>query len=154
MPDLPPSLWLLIKALAVLLVTGMAAHLLIYRRLGRRRKPPAPSAPAGPPAVMGGGEKRSSLRREGQTVVVTVADAEGRELTKGWVVDRSTGGLGICLSIPLEVGTHIKVRPGYTPGVDDWVDVIVCRCQPDDDIWRLGCEFTVTPPWNILLRFG
>jgi hypothetical protein len=151
--------WL--AGLMVFLVTVGIGYYLLNRPRQPVRVPAASSRfvqlppPVADPFLSGGfGEKRGSLRRQGAVVRVDVADADLNELEHGWVVDRSLGGLGLSLSKPLVPGTTLRVRPQTAEDVAGWVEVTVRNCFPQNERWKVGCQFERTPPWNILLLFG
>jgi hypothetical protein len=99
-------------------------------------------------------ESRRWLRRFGPPVRVVVADSSDADLGTGWVVDRSSGGLGFQLDQPLEVGTVLKVRPYHAPGLKLWLEGVVKNCQDQEDFYKVGCQFVQTPPVGILRLFG
>jgi hypothetical protein len=99
-------------------------------------------------------ESRRWLRRFGPPVRVVLADSLDAELGMGWVVDRSSGGLGFQLDHPLEVGTVLKVRPYHAPGLKLWLEGVVKNCQDQEDFFKVGCQFVNTPPVGILRLFG
>jgi hypothetical protein len=101
------------------------------------------------------GERRNGLRRSGSSIRVRVADAEYHEIGMAWVMDRSTGGIGLYMEEPLEPGTVVRVRPEGAGDVAGWIPVTVRSCQKGEaDFWKLGCQFERTPPWSVLLLFG
>ena len=83
-----------------------------------------------------------------------LADAKLQKIGEGWVIDRSTGGLGLYCDEPLEVGTEISVRPEEGQHVSPWGQVVVRSHHRIDDHWKLGCQFLRMPPWSVLLLFG
>jgi hypothetical protein len=157
--DIVGSQWLLIPAVGV---ASAGVALVIGRSLfGRRqiapRSPKKDSPPAPPdPFVHGSAtERRIALRRSGKAVEVLITDAEVKEEpSRGWVVDRSTGGL--CLEVIKEVepGTVLSVRTVNAPKTVSWVQVEVKSCRAVDGNWEIGCQFVKTPPWSVMLLFG
>jgi c-di-GMP-binding flagellar brake protein YcgR len=88
-------------------------------------------------------------------VPVLVTDALTRdEPLRGWVVDRSAGGLGILLSQALEIGTTVRVRPDRPDSLPRWVEVRIVQCRPERIRWRVGCQFVEAPSWALLRSFG
>jgi hypothetical protein len=142
---------------AAALVTGYA--ILAGRRRRGLAAPPAKPAPPGvvrDPFVYGSAaERRAALRRAGNPIGILVSDAEVKlEPVRGWVMDRSTGGLCLAVSEPVEEGAVLSVRTVNAPRTVPWIQVEVRSCRPEDGAWELGCQFRKTPPWSLLLLFG
>jgi PilZ domain len=105
----------------------------------------------------GGGtmDRRQALRRGGNPISVLVNDAECQgHAIKGYVLDRSTGGLCISLSAEIPAGTVLSVRTTNSHATIPWVQVEVRNCRSVGKEWELGCKFVSTPPWSVLLLFG
>lgn len=155
--DIPrQDLWL---APALGLVST-ALTLAVGRALGNRRgralaAPPQPRGPVRYEPVSEVRERRTSLRRRGPAVQVLVdgADPDG-ELWECWVLDRSTGGLGIAVPQLVVPGAILRVRTPFAPDTIPWVEVEVRRCQQTDDYWEIGVQFLQEQPWSVLLLFG
>ena len=100
-------------------------------------------------------DRRNSIRREGPAVKISATSPalRGRPET-GFVLDRSTGGLRVALSVAVPSGSSLKVRAQNAPDTVPWVTVIVRSCRNTGGHFELGCEFDQTPPWNVLLLFG
>ena len=151
-PDAP--LWL---AVAAVLVAGIFAATRIARRPAKdaqvQKKPNKESDPF---HQGGGSERRVAPRRRGNPIAVLVSDAEAAvEPVRGWVMDRSAGGLGLELEEEgeVDVGTILSVRPAegsYVP----WVKVEVRSCRRIKSAWRLGCQYLRPPSADIQMRFG
>lgn len=90
---------------------------------------------------LGIGERRLFPRERTPSVRVTITDSGG-ELTPwdSWIVDRSRRGLGILGPRPVEVGTQLRVRCQGASADGSWVPVEVCRCQPVQRGWSIGCH--------------
>ena len=100
-------------------------------------------------------ERRASPRRAGNPISVLVERFElDAEALQGWVLNRSTGGLGILLEEPLEVGHLMQVRPSNAPPSTPWVQVRVVHCTPQRSSWCVGFAFTQKPSWGDLRQFG
>jgi hypothetical protein len=100
-------------------------------------------------------ERRSSLRRSGKMIKVLISDAEATATpVKGWVMDRSMGGLGLSVQKPVPENTILSVRTVDAPENTPWVQVKVKRCTADEERWEIGCQYVRTPSWSILLLFG
>jgi hypothetical protein len=100
-------------------------------------------------------DRRGAVRREGSVVRVTLAAPPFRNgVGEGFVLDRSTGGLRIAVTTPLEPGIVVQVRATNAPETVGFVGVLVRSCRKSGEFYELGCEFEKTPPWNVLLLFG
>ena len=100
-------------------------------------------------------DRRGAVRREGSVVrVKLVAPPFRNGVGEGFVLDRSTGGLRIAVTTPLEPGITVQVRATNAPETVDFVGVLVRSCRKSGEFYELGCEFEKTPPWNVLLLFG
>jgi PilZ domain-containing protein len=100
-------------------------------------------------------DRRGAVRREGTVVRVMLAAPPFRNgVGEGFVLDRSTGGLRIAVTTPLEPGITIQVRATNAPETVGFVGVLVRSCRKNGEFYELGCEFEKTPPWNVLLLFG
>src|SRR5205807_67771 len=73
---------------------------------------------------------------------------------RGWVLDRSVGGLCLDLSAAFPEGTRLSLFPTQAPGMTPWTEVEVRSCRQKKDGYEVGCQFVKTPPWSILLLFG
>jgi hypothetical protein len=95
---------------------------------------------------------RNSLRREGNPI--EIKDHSGKQRA-GWVLNRSTGGLGIATDSPVDIASTIKIRSAEYRDVCPWVPLTVQRCTRErGNSWSLGCRFEEQLPWNVLLLFG
>ncbi|HEY2783393.1 MAG TPA: PilZ domain-containing protein [Fimbriiglobus sp.] len=100
-------------------------------------------------------DQRTSVRRDGRPVPVKLTSPTFRNGMKaGYVVDRSTGGLRIMTESVLAPGSSLQVKADNAPADTAWVTVVVRSCKPGSHGYELGCEFEITPPWNVLLLFG
>lgn len=72
---------------------------------------------------------------------------------RGWMLDRSRGGL--CLLAPQGaiIGTVLHVRLAQAPGDADWTLVTVRHCQPSRGGWRIGCQYLSRPATEDLTAF-
>jgi hypothetical protein len=139
-----------------LVAAGLGAILAYYYRLQPARLVlRRPAVPRGPLTYGAASERRVGFRRRGGRVKVQLADADGKtELGNGWVIDRSTGGLGLTVDHPLEAGELLSVRPAHAPGRTPWVQVEVKSCRQRSGVWEVGCQFVRRPSLNVLLHFG
>ena len=100
-------------------------------------------------------EKRTSLRRKGHAVEVWIQGVSNSAIpTKGWVLDRSLGGVGLLSAIEFKKDAVVAVRTTNAPDTIPWVHVRVCRSASSSGSWELGCQFIKTPTWGTLLLFG
>jgi L-lactate permease len=100
-------------------------------------------------------DRRTSKRREGKPVPVLLNSAFfSGQTQKAYVLDRSTGGLKLGVSNKITVGSSLMVKASNAPDTVPWITVIVRNCRDQGEHFELGCEFEVTPPWNVLLLFG
>src|SRR6516164_9070066 len=90
-------------------------------------------------------ERRASLRRPGKMIKVLISDAEATASPiKGWVIDRSLGGLGLSVPKPVPEDIILSVRAVDAPANTPWVKVKVKRCTADEDRWEIGCQYLRT----------
>jgi hypothetical protein len=140
-----------------LFVAGLLVPLGILA-VGRRRSRDR-VGPFLPVAAPGNGpepetaDRRAKQRRRGEPVRV-LARLGGEEVS-GWVVDRSSGGLGLQLPRAVAADAVLQVRAVVAPEGTPWVGVRVRHCrQLKLTHWAAGGAFVQTPPWAILLLFG
>lgn len=168
MHDLDISSWLSDEfALPALVGSGCAILLLVFflalRILRPKPKPkplPVDSGPASPanfdPFVSGSAtEKRAVIRRKGNPVkvVIRLSDSPDEEV-HGTVIDRSTGGLALCVPVEFLAETRIQVRPDLETLIVQWVELEVRSARQENREWLLGCKFVESPPWSLLVQFG
>lgn len=72
----------------------------------------------------------------------------------GYVVDRSSGGLALCTPQEFPSGAFLHVRPVADWEASQWVKMQVRSARREQSDWQLGCMFTDSPPWSVLLQFG
>ncbi len=100
-------------------------------------------------------DRRETVRRDGAPVRVLLASPTFRNgVSDGFVLDRSTGGLRIAMSIAMAPGSTMQIRAVNAPDTIGLVTVIIRSCRKNTDFFEIGCEFEKTPPWNVLLLFG
>lgn len=101
------------------------------------------------------GERRAAARRKGNHVEILLSNEEGTaEPTRGWVVDRSMGGLMLLLSEPADLGSILSIKPRHSPPGTPWVRVEIRTCTKSQEHYEIGCQFQRTPPWSVMLLFG
>lgn len=100
-------------------------------------------------------EQRKAVRRKGGQVEILLSDESAKERPwHGWVLDRSTGGLGLAVERPICPGTVVTVRTVNAPKVVPWLEMEVKSCREGKEGWEIGCKFVRTPPHGLLLMFG
>lgn len=159
--DLPYSeYWLpLVIGMGVALVALLVGKLTLTRR-GRAVTPPpevvVKSKVEYDPFVQGSpSELRRAFRREGNPTEVLIAmDGQKDRPGRGWVLDRSTGGLRLLVSEEYRQGLVLAVLPVNAPTMTPWSEIEVRSCRPCPDGFELGCQFLKTPAWSVLLMFG
>jgi hypothetical protein len=106
-----PAIGLLAAGLTLL--TGRWA----LRRKRRPELPPPPEQGTHDPFDQGSRtDRRRSLRRKGNPVEILLGECEAtREPLRGWVLDRSTGGLCLLTSEEIAPGTMLRVRACQAP---------------------------------------
>jgi hypothetical protein len=126
--------------------------------LGRRflsTPPPSPEVPDVADSLKGvTQDRRSTPRRKGNPIAVHLTAAQDTEPIVGWVLDRSFGGLNILIDNPIPEGTFLKVRPCKDGEALPWIDISVRSCRRSEGRHVIGCQFSRTPSWNLLLQFG
>jgi len=102
-------------------------------------------------------ERRSFPRRRGAPVAVWLAPERNvDEPIVGYVVDRSTRGLGVELEQEEEMpaGLILQVRPRTAPREAPWTKVVVRNFRRKGATCLIGCEFIRPPDSQTLLLFG
>ena len=100
-------------------------------------------------------ERRSTPRRQGNVVSVTLTGPQGREHSlSGWVMNRSGGGLCLLVDEEVKPGTVLTVTPHLGLSVFEWIQVEVKSCRPERKSWLLGCQFLQKLSWDDLRPFG
>jgi hypothetical protein len=122
-------------------------------------EPPAegdePRDPGDPFLEGGADERRGAARRVGGVVTVLLCRVGTVEaLARGWVHNRSTGGLSLSSPRAFASGSLIKVRLERARAVAPWVQLRVRSCQANRKQWLLGCQFTERLPSHVVMQFG
>ena len=99
-------------------------------------------------------DRRSAPRRKGNSVEVLINVKEDQADLRGWVIDRSMGGLCILAEDAVVEGTVVRLRPRNAGTTVPWTEATVRSCRKDGNHYELGCQFHRTPNWNLLLHFG
>jgi hypothetical protein len=101
------------------------------------------------------GERRISARRKGGSVGVSVSTLWGRrEPLRGYVLNRSLGGLALHLPKALPSRAGLMLRAEHAPLRVTDVHVEVRHCTRAGNGWLIGVSFLSTPPADVLLTFG
>jgi hypothetical protein len=119
------------------------------QQLARLRKQP-PGLPV-PPA--GAAERRATPRRKGNPVPVHIRNGDNAP-SRGWVVDRSLGGLRVMVDEALPPNTMLDVRPVKVHEDFPWVQVRVKNCYAERKSWNLNCQFVERVSGPVLQQFG
>jgi hypothetical protein len=99
-------------------------------------------------------ERRSWPRRKRAIqVVLQEASGEGNPFP-AWILDRSVGGLRLSVDDPTEEGTVLRVRRLSAPIGTPWVELQVKSVRIKENTWELGCQFTRSLPFDVLMQFG
>lgn len=108
------------------------------------------------PFVQGSqGEKRTSCRRRGKYLEIELTTDPGHgENIRGWVLDRSLGGLRLSVDQDWPAEAILAVRVLEKADSMPWLEVRVKYCKKASHGWELGCQFVKQPSWNLLLMFG
>jgi len=99
-------------------------------------------------------DRRSAPRRKGNTIEVRLRLGEMGPVVRGWVVDRSIGGLGLLVDGPVPTGVEAGVRPCTDNECVPWTTVTICSCRQEGPWFEVGCQFHHVPSWNDMLQFG
>ena len=161
---LPPDMPLGIVAEAVLLVGACFIVFetgLFVRRWQRKRRQKGLFAEA--KVVLDSEEQRDgwngrrrSIRRRLKLVEVLV-DAPNlpHRPVRGYVINRSHGGLLLGLAESVAVGEILKVRPHQAPADVPWIALKVLYCSKlKKKFWRVGAQYQEDMPVGTRLLFG
>lgn len=102
-------------------------------------------------------ERRSFPRRRGALVAVWLAlERHLDDPIVGYVVDRSTRGLGVELqeAQDMPAGLVLQIRPTSAAREAPWTKVIVRNFRRKGATCLIGCEFVRPPDSNTMLLFG
>jgi hypothetical protein len=101
------------------------------------------------------GEDRRSWPRRKRAIQVVLQDASGAgDPFPAWVMDRSIGGLGLSVDQPIEPGTMLRVRRPTAAADIPWVEIQVKSVRIKETTWEIGCQFTRSLTFDILMQFG
>jgi hypothetical protein len=148
-----PAYW----AAAIGSVVCIAAYLVGRSFLVARptSKTDESEAPLNPRFLLGiSRDRRCAPRRKGNTVEVQLTERSDDPAIRGWVRDRSIGGLCLLVEHPVAEGAVMRVRPVKASAATPWTEITVRSCREDAGQFELGCQFHATPNWSLLLMFG
>jgi hypothetical protein len=145
------------SALALLILFGLGGLLVRSRRRPAQQAPsePARTQEYDPFSLGSATEQRSTWRRKGNPVNVLIRGPGcDQEPIRGWVFDRSTGGVGLAVDQRFAPGDRLKILVASSE-VAPWVDVEVRSATARGKReWLIGCQFCTPLQWNVLLLFG
>jgi len=126
----------------------------LFRRRGALPPPSPADTLVSSDSTLSFTERRQSPRRWGDPLQVALWDEyPATEPTRGWIVNRSTGGLGLSAAQPALEGAILNVRLTVAPDTVPWCRVQIKGCNPSAGRWILNCQFVETPPREVLLMF-
>jgi hypothetical protein len=148
---------LLPVAAGVVAGLGVVGTIHYFTRVGKKvPEAPKEERPGSDPFVNGStNEHRKSFRRKGNPVEILVIDQSIQAAAvKGYVVNRSVGGICVQMDSPMEINAELTVRATNAPHIAPWVEVVVTNCRKAEVGYHIGCQFVRTPPWPVLMTFG
>jgi hypothetical protein len=83
-------------------------------------------------------ERRADVRRYGNPVEVLLTDLAGGAPKRGWVLDRSLGGLRLWFPHAAATGQFLAVHRLDAPARSAWVRLQVKHCRRDQSAWMMG----------------
>jgi hypothetical protein len=97
-------------------------------------------------------ERRASPRRWGDPVEVFLwENRSGGEPERGWVLNRSQGGLGIRLGRTFAEGALLELRLATAPAAVPWILIEVKAVTPHTGRFLLHCRFVEQPPAEVMV---
>jgi hypothetical protein len=142
---------------AVPLVGGACFFVAVL--FGRRLFSGRPAEPVGEEVPLTGfldgvtQDRRAAPRRRGNTVEVQLSLNEGPPI-RGFVIDRSQGGLRVLVDEVVTEGKGWKIRPTQADVTIPWTEVTVRSCRREGHQYEVGCQFDKMPNWGLMLQFG
>ena len=126
----------------------------LFRRRGEFPSPPPADTIVSSASTLSFTERRHSPRRWGDPIQALLWDEyPATEPSRGWIVNRSTGGLGLSAARPALEGSLLSVRITVAPDTVPWTRVQVRGCNSSAGRWILNCQFLETPSREVLLLF-
>ncbi len=106
------------------------------------------------PATPSQPERRQSPRRWSDPIEVFLrGETTTAEPARGWVKNRSAGGLCISVPRPVPEGTILEVRFTLAPEAIPWVRAQVKGCRSVTGRWVLHCQYLGVPSPEAVLLF-
>jgi hypothetical protein len=100
------------------------------------------------------GEDRRTTPRRKKLMRVSIQQQPDEMPFRGWVVDRSLGGLRLEVDHEVPVGQVLKVRSFAAPADIPAVDVRVQSAhRTEEGCLHLGCAYVRTPNWEVRIQF-
>jgi hypothetical protein len=104
-------------------------------------------------------EQRTAFRRTGNPIEIlfTRGQTPAANPERGFVLDRSVGGLRLMITCEVAAGSVLSVRPQNVSPMVPWVQVEVRSCvrsSTQSGEYDVGCRFVKSPPYPVLLLFG
>jgi hypothetical protein len=97
--------------------------------------------------------RRKAYRRSGNHTLVHLIGLSDTPVP-AWVLNRSSGGLGLALDRPVAVGRSLLVLPIEAPSGTPPVEILVRWCNRRTGGHEVGCQFTARLSPRLLLLFG
>ena len=155
----PANMWVVVTAGLAAFVLAVLG-LLAWRRR-RSQGPQTQTAPAEEPPhcseepTSPPQERRQSSRPLGRPVEVLISDSFGTATpVKGWIIDRSLGGVGLSMAEPVPLGTILSLRATVAPATTPWARVEIKHCEFKAKRWHAGGEFAESVSLEVLRLFG
>lgn len=143
------SVLITILVMVIFLLTSEEVRLLDWDEASRVER-----ASVTDPASAGWVERREHGRRAGRPTRVRVRERDDGEGIKGFVIDRSEGGVRLAVQRNYPQGDVVRVRAEEAPKDAPWVPLVVRHRRRVGDYFELGCQFEESPPWDVVVTFG
>jgi hypothetical protein len=132
-----------------------------YLSTPRQRRPQRPDNPPPPPEHLVGGQ-RQAFRYSKHSVRIFLRKGEEEQLGEGWIIDHSTGGLGLLLVNPGTVWSTgpvaerdiLEIKPTNVPVDCPWARVEIRHINEQADYWLAGGRLLDDLPAEVLPIFG
>jgi hypothetical protein len=146
---------ILAGAVAGMGVVGMI-HFIIRPRVAKAAAAAKEATVASDPFIgRSSSDNRLAARRQGKAIDVIISNRDTKEPpTKGFVLDRSLGGLRLLSDSGFDVDAQLSVRPLNVSPFAPWVDLVVKSCKQTDIGFEIGCQFLNQPTYASMLMFG
>ena len=98
-------------------------------------------------------DRRKVPRRRGNLIDVQLCRGDEAPI-RGYVLDRSQGGLRVLLDQAVAEGKGWKIRPTTSDQTTPWTEVTIRSCRRQGAQYAVGCQFDQMPNWGLMLQFG